>query len=78
MFLKKRDEIVTPLSASRSEENAATELTKATTTNARIGKNVLGIGRLSKRGIVSKITNNDSGYIARGRTNVLPPTPEGK
>jgi len=45
---------------------------------AKMGRNVLGRGRLSRRGMVIRITRTTRGYMESGRTNVFPPIPAGK
>jgi hypothetical protein len=45
---------------------------------AKRGRNVFGKGRDNIRGITTSTIKTIKGYKAKGRTNVLPPTPEGK
>jgi hypothetical protein len=78
MFLIKREARVTPRKTSRSEENDKTELIEATIVNARRGRNVLGRGRLRKRGTVIRSTKKTSGNMDNGLTSVLPPRFVGK
>ena len=61
MLRRKRDSIETPLNGSISKENAAIELIKATTINAKRGKKDLGRGLENNRGMVIRTTKMING-----------------